>query len=199
MPVALASGSPRRHSLLRALGVEPVPVAAGIDETRRPDEPVAEFVRRLACDKVRFGATDPAAAGLPVLGGDTEVCVGEIALGKPADDDDAARMLRTLSGREHTVLSAVALLAGGRVSVRAVATTVRFRPLSDADIAAYVATGEPFGKAGAYAVQGLGGTLVSHIAGSYSGVVGLPVFETAGLLRAAGIDVLRAASAARGS
>lgn len=188
--MGLASASPRRHALLRELGVEPVPVAAGIDETRLPDEPVVDFVRRLALEKARHGQADAAAAGLPVLGGDTEVCIGETALGKPVDGDDARRMLRALSGREHSVLSAVALVGAGREAVRLVTTAVRFRPLSDADIDAYIATGEPFGKAGAYAVQGLGGTFVSHIAGSYSGVVGLPVYETAALLRDAGIDVV---------
>lgn len=192
--VGLASASPRRHALLRELGIEPVPVATGIDERRLPDEPVVDFVRRLALEKARHGHEDVASAALPVLGGDTEVCIGETALGKPADADDARRMLRALSGREHVVLSAVAIVGAGRESVRSVTTAVRFRSLSDTVIDAYVATGEPFGKAGAYAVQGLGGTFVSHISGSYSGVVGLPVFETAALLREFGIDVISCAA-----
>ena len=171
-----------RGALLRALGVEPVPVAAGIDERRLPDEPVVDFVRRLALEKARHGHADRAAAGLHVLGGDTEVCIGETALGKPADAGDARRMLRALSGREHSVLSAVALVGAGREAVRSVTTAVRFRPLSDADIDAYIATGEPFGKAGAYAIQGAGGALVRRVDGSVTNVIGLPLAETLELL-----------------
>lgn len=192
--VGLASQSPRRHALLRELGLEPVPLAAGIDETRRPGELVASYVERLALEKARHGASDPLAAGLVVMGGDTVVCLGEAHYDKPEDAADARRMLRALSGREHTVMSAVAVVSGADEAVRRVDTTVRFRPLDDADIDRYVATGEPFGKAGAYAVQGLGGTLVSQLSGSYSAVVGLPVFETAELLRTCGIDIMAAAA-----
>ncbi|MEO0615959.1 MAG: Maf family protein [Pseudomonadota bacterium] len=190
--VGLASQSPRRRSLLRELGLDPVPLKSGIDESRRPGEPVIDFVRRLAIEKAQNGATDPAATGLPVIGGDTEVCLGETAFGKPEDTDDVRRMLHALSDRVHEVVSAVAVVRGDVVKVCNVVTEVRFRALTDSDIAHYIQSGEPFGKAGAYAVQGLGGTFVSHLSGSYTAVVGLPVFETAALLREFGIDVVAA-------
>ena len=135
--VGLASASPRRHALLRELGVTPVPLAAGVDETRAPGQPVAVYAQRLALEKARHGAADPAAAGLPVIGGDTVVCVGETNFDKPVDAADAHRMLRALGGREHTVLSAVAVVTAEAEAVRCVATRVRFRPLSDADIDTY--------------------------------------------------------------
>ncbi|MEN0043295.1 MAG: Maf family protein [Pseudomonadota bacterium] len=188
--VGLASQSPRRHGLLRELGLDPVPLRAGIDESRHAGERLTDFIRRLAIEKAQHGATDPASGALPVIGGDTEVCLGETAFGKPEGADDVRRMLRELSDRVHQVVSAVAIVRDDVVRVSHVITDVHFRALSDTDIDHYIDSGEPFGRAGAYAVQGLGGAFVSHLAGSYSAVVGLPVYETAALLREFGIDVL---------
>lgn len=183
--------------MLRELGLDPVPLKAGIDESRHPGERLTDFICRLALEKAQHGATDSAAAALPVIGGDTEVCLGETALGKPEDAHDVRRMLRELSDRVHQVVSAVAVVRGDVVRVSHVVTNVRFRALSDVDIENYIGSGEPFGRAGAYAVQGLGGAFVSHLSGSYSAVVGLPVYETAVLLRQFGIDVLNVGGGAK--
>lgn len=181
----LASRSPRRAELLRTLGVSFAVVDVEVDETPHAGEPADSYVARLAGAKARAGR---AASGstLPVLAADTTVvCAGEI-LGKPADAADAARILRRLSGRWHTVFTGVAL-ATDTLAVQVVETRVRFRTLSESEIAAYWASGEPADKAGAYGIQGLGGALVARIEGSYSNVVGLPLAETVALLDACGI------------
>ena len=185
----LASASPRRTELLEQIGVQFTVQPAAIDETVRPDEPPLDYVCRMAAEKARAGfihasaaasqssgdsASDSGEARFIVLGADTAVVVDSQILGKPANAGDAGRMLRLLSGRSHTVISAVA------------ATDVVFRGLTDAEIAAYCATGEPADKAGAYAIQGLGALFVKELRGSYSGVVGLPLLETAELLAAFG-------------
>lgn len=183
--IYLASQSPRRRELLTGIGVDYSVIVADVDETRRSDEPAAAYVQRLAAEKVIAGWQRATALGMeprPVLGADTTVAVDGDVLGKPADFDEARAMLRRLSGRSHQVLTGVALSDGVRTEVALSATTVRFCTLDDDDIDAYWASGEPCDKAGAYGIQGLGAVFVERIEGSYSGVVGLPLFETARLL-----------------
>jgi septum formation protein len=187
--LCLASASPRRRELLQQLGVAHTVAAAAIDESLLPGETPRDYVLRLAAAKAAAVMAGDRHDGLPVLGADTAVVVGAEILGKPADAAAARVMLRLLSGREHQVLSAVALARPGWRKSALSATRVRFRLLSDADITAYVATGEPFGKAGGYAIQGRAAVFIAHIDGSYSGVMGLPLFETATLLAEAGILV----------
>ena len=187
----LASASPRRSALLRNLGLRFSAMPADVDETVHRDETPRAYVERVAAAKA--GAV---AAGYPaavVLGADTTVALDERILGKPADAGDAERMLRLLSGHRHRVYSAVAVHCGGCERLRTVATEVRFRAVSPAEIRSYIVSGEPLDKAGGYAVQGLGGIFVEHLAGSYSAVVGLPVAETVDLLREFGIDPLASA------
>lgn len=181
----LASKSPRRAELLDRLGQPHRLIDVDVPEVRAPGEGAADYVRRVARDKARAGWAQVAAQpGACVLGADTEVVLGAEVFGKPRDAADAAAMLRRLSGRTHAVLSAVTVIdhAGEREALSA--TEVRFATLSEARIAAYVATGEPMGKAGAYAIQGRAEAFVEHLAGSYSGVMGLPLHETARLLAA---------------
>jgi len=174
-PLVLASASPRRRDLLASAGVDVVIRPAAIDENPWPDEPPLAYVRRMAREKAL--AID-AGDGARVLAADTIVALDGRVLGKPGDETEACATLRTLSGRTHRVHTAVALRHGRRVAVRVTTTRVTFRALSEADIARYVATGEPFDKAGGYGIQGHGGALVEHIAGSYTNVVGLPLAET---------------------
>lgn len=184
----LASRSPRRHELLRQIGVAYTPVDVEVDESPRTGEPPAHYVLRVACAKA-LSARALLGADALVLAADTTVVLGGSILGKPADAADALHMLEQLSGREHTVLSAVAL-AGIACMTRLSESRVRLRASSPAERAAYVASGEPMDKAGAYAIQGRAAVFVAHLAGSYSGVMGLPIFETAELLREAGLDPL---------
>lgn len=182
----LASKSPRRAELLGRLDQPHRLLDVDVPEVRAPGEGAAEYVARVARDKARAGwALVAGQPGARVLGADTEVVLGEEVFGKPRDAADAAAMLRLLSGRTHRVLSAVVVVdaAGEREALSA--TEVRFAPLSEAAIAAYVATGEPLGKAGAYAIQGRAEAFVEHLSGSHSGVMGLPLRETARLLGAA--------------
>jgi len=178
----LASQSPRRRQLLEQIGVAFTPIDVDVPEQRAPGEAPLAYVSRVARDKAQAGR-----AGLPhdalVLSADTEVVLDEEVFGKPADAADATAMLRRLSGRTHETISVVWAVQGERAESASSISRVRFAALSDADIAAYVASGEPFGRAGAYAIQGLGATLIEHLDGSYTGVMGLPVFETARLLR----------------
>jgi len=178
----LASQSPRRRQLLEQIGVAFEVVHVDVPEQRSPEESPRHYVSRVARDKAHAGlvrADDPRAI---VLGSDTEVVLDDEVFGKPADAADAAAMLRRLSGRTHEVVSAVWLVGARHEDSELCVSRVRFAELDEATIAAYVATGEPFGKAGAYAIQGRGATLVEYLEGSYSGVMGLPVFETARLL-----------------
>lgn len=179
--VHLASASPRRRELLEQIGVPVQRVQCSVDERPRPDEAPADYVQRVTRDKVGAGvAIVP--AGAVVLAADTAVVLDDAILGKPVDQQHAQAMLRSLSGRQHQVLTAVAVARGSDIRLQLVATKVRFRPLSDAEILAYWQTGEPADKAGAYGIQGLGAVFVEHIEGSYSAVVGLPLAETALLL-----------------
>jgi septum formation protein len=179
----LASQSPRRRQLLEQLGAHFAVLEVDVPEHRMPDEMPQAYVSRVARDKALAGFRLAGAEGAVVLGADTEVVLDDDVFGKPADAQAAATMLTRLSGRTHAVISAVWLVATGREQSAVSVSQVRFSVLDDATIAAYVATGEPFGKAGAYAIQGRGGVLVEYLEGSYSGVMGLPVFETARLLR----------------
>jgi septum formation protein len=183
--IVLASASPRRRELLAMLGIAHVVDPANVDETPRSGEAPAALAARLAREK----ATDVAGRypGQPVLGADTIVVIGGVVLNKPSSPADAERMLGELSGREHTVMTAVALVRDAECWERADATLVRFRPLSAEVIRAYVATGEPLDKAGAYGVQGYGAALVERIEGDYFSVMGLPVRLVVELLETAGM------------
>jgi len=185
----LASASPRRRQLLDLIGVPHVITPADIDETPHASERADEYVMRLAREKAE--AIWALHQDLPVLAADTTVVVNQEILGKPESEADAAAMLGKLSGREHLVHTGVALRTGPSVKVGISTTQVWFESLTPAQIHAYWASGEPQGKAGAYAIQGLGAVFVSNIAGSYTGVMGLPLFETAQMLRHAGIPVWR--------
>jgi septum formation protein len=189
--IYLASASPRRRELLDQLGVAYELLHVEVDESRLPGESPETYVNRLALAKARAGWDDVAGKRLlqPVLGADTIVVCGNQIYGKPADAAQAEVMLGHLSGREHRVLSAVALV-GRRVATALSLSTVRFRPLRASEIRAYIATGEPFGKAGGYAIQGQAAMFVERLEGSYSGVMGLPLFETANLLQTAGLRLL---------
>jgi MAF protein len=180
----LASQSPRRRQLLEQIGVDFAVLDVDVPEQRTLGELPQAYVSRVARDKARAGL-----AGLGdlqdavVLGADTEVVLDDEVFGKPQDAAAAAAMLRRLSGRTHAVISVVWLVSTAREQSVECVSQVRFATLDEPAIAAYVATGEPFGKAGAYAIQGRGAALIEHLQGSYSGVMGLPVFETARLLR----------------
>jgi septum formation protein len=176
----LASASPRRAELLASAGFDFDISPVVLDENPRADEPPGPHVARLAASKAR--AVSRQHPGALVLGADTVVVVDGRILGKPAGDRQAAEMLRMLSGRQHEVLTGVALCNGARCLEEVVTTSVRFRALSDAEIEWYIASGEPRDKAGAYAVQGLASRFVDRLEGSYSNVVGLPVATVYGLL-----------------
>ncbi len=183
--IVLASASPRRRELLVQLGVPHEVLPVHIDETPLPREDPAVLAQRLARAKALAGR-ERAGATRPVLGSDTVVAVGEEILGKPLHRDDALAMLAKLSGREHQVFTAVALALPadtGPVLQALSETTVWMRRITAAEADGYWATGEPEGKAGAYAIQGLGAVFIEQIHGSYSGVMGLPLYETARLLQ----------------
>ena len=184
--VYLASASPRRRELLEQIGVLVQVVRCSVDEQVRVGESAPAYVQRVTRDKVLAGVA-VAPRGAVVLAADTAVVVGDRILGKPADRDEALGMLRLLSAREHEVMTAVAVARGAEVRLELVTTRVRFRSLSDAEMDAYWASGEPADKAGGYGIQGLGAIFVAHLSGSYSAVVGLPLMETANLLAGFGI------------
>lgn len=197
--IYLASQSPRRRQLLEQIAVRhelllpnaPGDVAEDAEaiELALPGEVPHDYVRRVTGLKLDAAVARLARRGLPpapVLCSDTTVALGTQILGKPEDAQDAARILALLAGQEHEVLTAVALQSGAQRFVALSVSLVRFAPMTPAQIAAYVATGEPMGKAGAYGIQGAAAVHVAHLAGSYTGIMGLPLFETAQLLRQAG-------------
>jgi septum formation protein len=190
--LVLASASPRRSALLSQIGVRHRVMAADIDESRQAQESIEQCVQRLAQQKALQVTARLGDAEVPVLGADTAVVVDGAMLGKPRDRGQALDMLARLSAREHEVLSAVALARHGCVSCRLNRSVVRLRALLPAECAAYWASGEPRDKAGAYAIQGLGAVFVESLSGSYSGVMGLPLLETAALLAAAAVPVWQA-------
>jgi septum formation protein len=195
MPLVLASASPRRQELLQSAGIEFVAKPANIPELRRDQETAQVFAERMAREKAR--AVFAEVKSEYVLGADTVVVVAgaaggatgvspvevQLVLGKPENEEDAARMLRLLSGRKHQVITGVCLIGTGFEEVRSATTTVQFSVLSEADIRDYIATGEPMDKAGAYAIQGAASRWISNIQGDYSNVVGLPVALVLQMLR----------------
>ena len=183
--LCLASASPRRRELLEQLGVPHVLAVPNIDEAVLAGESPADYVVRMARAKSRIA--HPHGVGLPVLAADTTVLIDELICGKPANAEEGIALLLKLSGRSHEVLTAVALARAGDVNHRLSRSAVRFRHLTLTEAIAYWNTGEPHDKAGGYAVQGHGAVFVEHLSGSYSGVMGLPLFETAELLAAAGV------------
>ena len=183
--LCLASVSPRRRELLAQIGVPHVVVGADIDETAQAGEAPRDYVLRMARQKAL--TVRERGERLPVLAADTTVVLDEVIYGKPRDREDGIAMLERLSGRTHEVLTAVAVADSRGVALRLSVSTVRFRGLSPQECAAYWETGEPRDKAGGYAVQGAAAVFIESLNGSYSGVMGLPLFETAELLRAAGV------------
>ena len=184
----LASQSPRRAELLTRLGLDFGRIDLDVPEQRQPSETPADYVRRVAREKALAGLQKlDAPDGIVVLGADTEVVLGDEVFGKPRDEADAAAMLRRLSGKTHQVVSAVSLVGAAREVHTLSVTQVTFAALSDAEIATYVATGEAMGKAGAYGIQGRAEVFVERLDGSFSGVMGLPLHETAKLLREFGV------------
>ena len=195
----LASQSPRRRQLLEQWGVrcelllpDPHEDAEGL-EVVRPNEVPVRYVQRVTRLKLLHAVERLQRRGLPdgpVLCADTTVALGRQILGKPDSPEHAAQILRQLSGQRHQVLTAVALAHRGQIHQGLSRSTVRFAPLSEAQIAHYVASGEPMGKAGGYGIQGLAGLLIARISGSYTGIMGLPAYETAQLLAAAGLELI---------
>jgi septum formation protein len=183
----LASASPRRRQLLALIGVPHVVTPADIDETRRAHEAGTAYVLRLASEKA--ATIRRLHADLPVLAADTTVEVGGEILEKPESEDDAIRMLTLLSGREHQVHTGLCAISGNAPTSLVASTEVRFRRITPAEMRAYWASGEPQGKAGAYAIQGLGAVFVEKVNGSFTGVMGLPLFETANILQLHGVPV----------
>ncbi|MFN7087531.1 MAG: Maf family protein [Burkholderiales bacterium] len=199
--IYLASRSPRRRELLKQIGVnfellllrEDPRRGGDVDETPLPGEPADVYALRVAGAKAGIAVRQIAQRGLPfhpVLAADTTVVLDEHILGKPADAAQAAQMLKALSGRGHRVISAVAIAAGERIETRLSVSTVQFRELAEAEIRRYITSGEPFGKAGGYAIQGRAAAFVTRIEGSYSGIMGLPLAETAELLHKFDIAIL---------
>lgn len=185
----LASASPRRQALLQQVGVLFRQQVAEIDETVLENESAPDYVMRLALEKARAVRQHSAGEGLPVLGADTAVVVDNRPLGKPESMTHAREMLRLLSGREHQVMTAVALV-GEREAVELSLSRVWFRRLDENEIDDYWRTGEPQDKAGSYAIQGIGAIFIQRLEGSYTGVMGLPLYETGRLLQDFGIQVL---------
>ena len=185
----LASASPRRQALLKQVGIAFRQQVAEIDETPLENEAAEDYVVRLALEKARAVRQHSVTGRLPVLGADTAVVIDGRLLGKPESLAHARQMLQLLSGREHRVMSAVALVRG-REAVQLSVSRVWFRPLSENEIDAYWRTGEPQDKAGAYAIQGVGAIFIERLEGSYTGVMGLPLYETGRLLQDFGIQIL---------
>lgn len=199
--IYLASKSPRRRELLRQIGVEfellllrdATPRGPDVSEAVLPDEKPLDYVARVAREKAEYAANVMLWRRLPirpVLAADTTVALGERILGKPANEAEAIEMLKALSGTTHQVLTSVAVRHDDTTWQETQISTVTLAPLSDAMIRAYCATAEPYDKAGAYGIQGTAAVFIANIVGSYTGIMGLPLFETARLLRNAGIAVL---------
>ena len=189
----LASQSPRRRELLTQIGISFIPQAVDIDESIKPDEIAEKYVQRLANEKAVAGLSLLKHQNIAVLGSDTSVVIDGEILGKPKNDSDAKRMLTLLSGKSHKVMTAVTLAIKSEEKDKPELTSivsvskVTFKKLSNNEIEQYIQSGEPTDKAGSYAIQGLAAAFITHLSGSYSGVMGLPLYETAELLRKAGI------------
>ena len=187
--IILASKSPRRQELLARLGLDFTVMTEDIDETMDPALPLEQEILRVSAAKAR-AVQDRARPGDLIISADTVVCVDGRRLGKPADEADARRMLRALSGREHTVVSGLCVLRDERCETVSVSTALHFRPLSEREIDAYVASGEPMDKAGAYGIQGLAAIFVDRLDGDYYNVMGLPLCALAEMLKGFGVNVL---------
>ena len=194
--LVLASASPRRRELLAQIGVYPLVQTADVDETPLPGETPTALVERLAMLKAQtiwnhrsLSEVEGKGEEIPVLGSDTIGILNGELLVKPRDFAHAQQMLRQMSGQQHAILTAVALVSAEGVQLAVSRSVVKFRTITDAEILAYWETGEPHDKAGAYAIQGLGAVFIERLEGSYSGVMGLPLFETAQLLAVAGIQI----------
>jgi len=187
--IYLVSQSPRRRELLLQIGIEHEVISADIDETPHIGEAAELYVTRMALEKARAGRASLAVIDKPLLGADTSVVVDGVILGKPRDEGDAREMLCTLAGRTHQVISAVALVDDVMEESRLSVSHVTFRPVSDDEARAYWCSGEPADKAGGYGIQGLGALFIERLEGSYSGVMGLPLFETAALMRDFGVQL----------
>lgn len=189
MSIILASKSPRRQELLKLLGLEFTVHTADIDEHMDPSLPPEQEVARVSAEKARAVAKDCAEADI-IISADTIVVIDGQILGKPKSEADAIRMLNLLSGRRHEVMTGLTVLSGGQSQTRVVRTGIEFRRLTDREIDAYVATGEPMDKAGAYGIQGRASIFVSHLDGDYFCVMGLPVCTLTQMLRERGVTVL---------
>lgn len=187
--IILASASPRRRELLTQIGIHYALHPVDMDETPLANEMPLPYVQRLAAEKSRL-AQQQCAQQLPVLAADTSVIINARILGKPASEAACVEMLQQLSGQTHQVLTALSLRWGQQHWQTVSQTAVSFRPIAEEEMRCYWATGEPCDKAGGYAIQGLGSVFVTQISGSFSGVVGLPLFETASLLEQIGIKVI---------
>ncbi|MDO4697131.1 MAG: Maf family protein [Pasteurellaceae bacterium] len=191
--IYLASASPRRWQLLEQLGLELFPLNSEIDETPLPNEDAKSYCLRLAVAKNQQAQgvrSSQQSAKLPILTADTTVSIDGLILGKPENELHAYQMLKQLSGRTHQVFTAVCVSWEQQQLACVQTSEVTFKPLSDEEIWAYIATQEPMDKAGAYGIQGIGGTFVRHLSGSFTGVMGLPLYETADLLTQIGIELL---------
>lgn len=189
MGIILASASPRRKELLSLLGIDFKVAVAQIDESIDCRLPAEEEIKRLSYEKAKAAAAK-ALHGDIIIAADTAVVSGDNVFGKPADENEAFLMLKTLSGETHTVITGVTVLKGDKADTRAAVTKVTFRELSDAEINAYIATGDPFDKAGGYAIQGVSCVFVTGISGDHFNVYGLPVSMLAQMLRDAGVKIL---------
>jgi septum formation protein len=189
--IILASASPRRRELLQQIGVRAMVKAVDIDESQKPGETALAYVQRLAMEKAQQGyATINNPEKLPVLGADTIVVVDATVLGKPEDRQHAKKMLQQLSGQKHTVHTSVAIVTADKAVMDTSSSQVLFKPLDEHEIDDYLATGEADDKAGGYAIQGIAAQFIKNINGSFSGVMGLPLYETAQLLERCGIRPL---------
>ncbi|MDF7676770.1 Maf family protein [Neisseriaceae bacterium ESL0693] len=180
--VYLASGSPRRHDILCQLGYQVIRLEAAIDETAHPGEPAADYVERMAVEKNTAALNQNPEPQYPIISADTIVVLDQHILGKPHNAQQASAMLHSLSGRTHQVLTSVCVYWQNQQHKILQINEVTFAPLSAEQINAYVESKEPLDKAGAYGIQGLAGTFVTHISGSFTGIMGLPVYETSQLL-----------------
>lgn len=188
--IYLASGSPRRQELLHQMGVSFTVIPQFVEEEHKPNESPEDFVKRLALEKACDGYARQSQCAWPVLGSDTAVVLGKDILGKPENKEQAIKMLLNLSGQTHQVMTAVALKTEQQSQVSLSVSDVSFTTLNREICEQYWQTGEPKDKAGSYAIQGKGALFINHINGSYSGVMGLPIYETSLLLKKFGIHIL---------
>jgi septum formation protein len=189
--IILASASPRRRELLQQIGVTPLVQSVNIDESQKQNESVIDYVQRLALEKAQYGFdTIKNEKKLPVLGSDTIVEINGVILGKPQNRHDAKTMLQQLSNQKHTVHTSVAIITENQKIIATSSSKVFFKALQEQEIDCYLATGEADDKAGAYAIQGIAAQFIKNINGSFSGVMGLPLYETAQLLKQCGVDPL---------